>query len=182
MFHAFPGIQLKILRGDISDIVRILKDGEADLAVAGPLGEAWERLDAWPILVESFEIAIPIKHEFARRNEIEPEMLAGHPIVLHGGSESHDELAQFLGEKGISASSAHHLPTYPDVLALVEAGLGLAVVPRSAPTTDGIRRMPLKGLSLRRTISIYGVAGRQRPAPAVTLLNLLRAANWNAAQ
>lgn len=181
MFRAFPGIQLKILRGTIAGVVDLLKDGKADLAVAGPLGDVWDRLDAWPIVVESFELAIPLDHELARRNEIEPEMLARRPIVLQNGSESHDELERFLNEKGVSTSSAHELSTQHDVLALVEAGLGIAILPQSAPSNGGVRRMPLKGLSLRRTISIYGVAGRQRSAPAVTLLNLLRAANWSQA-
>src|SRR5215472_1261162 len=50
MFRAFPGIQLKILRGGMESIVEALKEGKVDLAVAGPLGDAWERLDSWPML------------------------------------------------------------------------------------------------------------------------------------
>jgi DNA-binding transcriptional LysR family regulator len=181
MFRAFPGIQLKIVRGGADDIVRTMKEGEADLAVAGPLGQAWDRFDSWPMFVEPFELAAPRDDELSRRNDVEPEMLAGKPIVLQSGSESHDELTGFLHSKGISESSAHRLPTHHDVLALVEAGLGFALVPTSAPRYDGVARMPLKGLDLKRTISIYGVAGRQRSAPAVTLLNLLRAQDWRQA-
>src|SRR5215468_96323 len=43
LFRAYPGMSLKLRRGLPIEIVDILKQGEAELAVAGPLGEAWER-------------------------------------------------------------------------------------------------------------------------------------------
>ena len=45
---------------------------------------------------------------------------------------------------------------------------------------EGLRRVPLSGFDLRRTIAVYGIAGRRRSAVASTLLNMLRAADWSA--
>jgi hypothetical protein len=38
--------------------------------------------------------------------------------------------------------------------------------------------VPLNGLDLARTVSIYSVAGRKRSTACATLLNMLRAADW----
>src|SRR3954452_11089055 len=42
LFRTYPGLQLKIRRGTASDILELLKAGEVELAVAGPLGAAWD--------------------------------------------------------------------------------------------------------------------------------------------
>ena len=65
--------------------------------------------------------------------------------------------------------------------ALVAAGMGVAIAPRSFPRSDTLAAMPVEGLDLRRTVSAFGAAGRPRSAPATMLINLLRAADWGAA-
>ena len=68
-----------------------------------------------------------------------------------------------------------------DMATLVAAGLGVAIAPRSFPRSESLAAMPIEGLDLRRTVSVFGAAGRPRSAPATTLINLLRAADWDAA-
>src|SRR5215813_11364176 len=49
LFRAYSGMRLNLKRGSPMEIVEILKRGEAELAIAGHLGEVWDRLDTWPI-------------------------------------------------------------------------------------------------------------------------------------
>ena len=58
--------------------------------------------------------------------------------------------------------AAEALNLDPAVIALLEANLGIAIVPASAPQSPNIRRIPLRDTGLRRTVSIYAVAGRRR--------------------
>ena len=76
-------------------------------------------------------------------------------------------------------SWGHQVVTHHDLLALLEANLGIAIVPMSAPQATVVRRMPLNDAGLRRTVSIYCVAGRQRSPPGAALLNLIRSADWS---
>src|SRR5436190_12974691 len=46
--RSFPGLQLKIRRGTGAEIAEMLKNGEIELAIGGPIGEIWDRLDIWP--------------------------------------------------------------------------------------------------------------------------------------
>jgi len=52
-------------------------------------------------------------------------------------------------------------------------------VPRSLAAPETLTRTPVKGIELRRTVYLYGVAGRQRTAVASAVLKLLRAADWS---
>src|SRR5215510_14208898 len=60
--RSFKGLQLKIGRGTGEDVGQSLKKGQADLAVAGPLAESWERLDAWPLFEEKLLLTLSAEH------------------------------------------------------------------------------------------------------------------------
>src|SRR3546814_17145860 len=75
-------------------------------------------------------------------------------------------------------TATHQVATQEDLLALLDANLGVAIIPDGASATNGFRRIPLMRLELARTVSAYTVAGRPRAVACATLLNLLRAAAW----
>jgi DNA-binding transcriptional LysR family regulator len=177
--RVYPGIQLKLKRGSGPEINELLKEGEAELAVAGPLGEAWDRLDTWPIFSEPYELIVHRDHKLAGQNEVEMEQLKGEPIVIRADCEMAEELWRQLSASGISQARAHQVETDNDLIALLEANLGIAIIPASAPRSEKLHRLRLKGLDLRRTVTIYGIAGRRRAPVGATLLNLLRAADWS---
>jgi hypothetical protein len=68
--------------------------------------------------------------------------------------------------------------TQEDLLALLKADLGFAIIPVGAIETNGLCRIPLKQFDLMRRVSVYTVAGRQRGIACATLFNMLRAADW----
>src|SRR5271156_1124107 len=65
--RAFPGLRLKLHRGSRSEVVDYLKSGTAELAIAGPLGEAWPRLDAFPLFDQPCEVGAAPDHRLARK-------------------------------------------------------------------------------------------------------------------
>ena len=86
-----------------------------------------------------------------------------------GGIQSHD----------IDVDQGYELTSEHDLITLLEADLGIAFAPRSTSCPETLKLLPVKGLELRRTIYLYGVAGRQRNAAASAVLKMLRAADWN---
>jgi DNA-binding transcriptional LysR family regulator len=83
-----------------------------------------------------------------------------------------------LAGNGITAT--HQVTTLDDVLALLKADVGVAIVPVGAVAAEanGVRSIPLRQLGLVRRVSVYGVAGRRRAIAGATLFNMLRAADW----
>src|SRR5215470_988569 len=48
-------IELKILRGTGPRLVEYMKSGDAELAIAASIGDAWDRLDTWKLFDEPFD-------------------------------------------------------------------------------------------------------------------------------
>lgn len=181
MFRSFPGLQLKILRGAAGEVLAMLKDGAAEIAVAGPLDDSWSRLDRWPLFEEPFEIVLRGDHPLARENAVSMDKLKATPIFTQSGAETEDALTRLLEARGVPASSVHVAATFHDLAALAAQGIGVALVPRSAPTDPSLRRLPVEDLPLTRAVAIYAVAGRRRDPAASAFLNLLRSARLEAA-
>ena len=61
-----------------------------------------------------------------------------------------------------------------DYLVLLEANLGVGLMPESTVRSNRLTCLPVSGLDLSRTVSVYAVAGRQRSAAASAFIRLLR--------
>lgn len=181
LFRTLPGLSLKLLHGSGEEVLAMLKGGEADIAVAGPLDESWNRLDRWPLFDEAFELAVRDDHPLAGLNELTLEKLEPYPLFSQTGCESRATALRLFEARGFHSPNLHEVTTQQDVTALLGKGLGCAIVPRSAPQLAGTRRASISDLPLTRTVSIYAAAGRRRETAASTLLNLLRSANLEVA-
>lgn len=171
LMRTFEGLELRFLRGSPRDVAEFLKKGEAELGVSGPLGEAWDRLDAWPLFTEGFTLAVGMRHRLAGRSAVYPGELAKERLLLRTHCELDGDLQDFLKGRQIHSATSHKMVSEHDLLALIEAGLGVGVLPESAPKSDKVKLIPIDGLDLKRTVYLYSVAGRRRAAAASALIN-----------
>jgi hypothetical protein len=74
---------------------------------------------------------------------------------------------------------SHGISSERDLIELLEADIGVAVVPRSVSTPATLKRTNVDGLDIRRTVRLYGVAGRERTAVASAVMRMLRGADWS---
>jgi DNA-binding transcriptional LysR family regulator len=176
--RAFPGLRLHVVRGAPAELAEHLKKGHVELAVAGPLGQEWERLDAWPLFTEPLLLATRKDHVLAGRNALAPEQLAKEAMLVNAACESAASLADLLQAKGIGWSGGHQVGSQADLMCLIEAGLGLGFLPQSALRNRELRTVPVDGLDLSRQVVLYGVAGRQRSPAADAFLKLARSRDW----
>jgi DNA-binding transcriptional LysR family regulator len=177
--RAFAGLQLKVVRGNAGEIGEALQKGRTEFAVAGPLGQTWDRLDAWSLFEERFELVVHREHPFANAEAVDLAELAGQRLLLSEQCEQADGLAQVLGERGIAVSNGHQLHLLDDIVVFLLANLGVALLPQSAGRHADLRRVAVTGLELGRRVSLYSVAGRQRSPAGDALMKLLRARDWS---
>lgn len=174
--RSFPGLQMKIRRGNGMAIAELLKNGDVDLAVAGMLGEDWDRLDSWPMFTEHFEIVASHGDEPV---ELSVEIFQTSRFIHFSGADDCDFPRSGLIALGVSVDDAHQMDSMRDMESLLAAGFGAAVIPASVLRKAGLKRSRCP-IEADRTIAAYSVAGRQRSKEASALLNLLRATDWEA--
>ena len=175
---SFSEIELKILRGTGPQIVEYLKSGDAELAVGTSIGEAWDRLDSWKLFDESFDMVFSRSHRLGSQETISLDDLKPERFLLRNHCEKCDDLAEMLRAKGLNADHRHEVSSDSDLLALLEANIGIGFLPRTVNAPPSLVRMAVKDLELGRDVCLYGVAGRQRSPVAATFMKMLRAANW----
>jgi DNA-binding transcriptional LysR family regulator len=181
VFRAMPQVRLNLKRGTGDELIALLKSGDIELAIAGPVETRWDRLDQWAMFVEPFEILIGDHHRLAGRNarEIELEALADCEFLIQTGSEIAGATRERLAAMGVCLDTAHQVDNDRDLAELVQASVGVALAPRSLQRSTPLIRLTLASLDLQRTVAIYAAAGRQRSPAAATLLNLVRTKDWS---
>lgn len=178
--RAFPGMQLVVRRGSSQEIANLLRTGEVEIVIAGPLSEEWERLDAHPIFVEDFDLFVGDKHKLAKANSVEFGEVLNERFLINDYCEMAEDLMRRLSAAGVPEGAGHRIASDADLIVLLEAGLGVAIVPLSTARSANLRRVHLNGLEMTRTVTVYSVAGRRRARVGATMLNMLRAASWPA--
>ncbi len=178
MKRQFNRLEFRFLRGSSREVGEYLKKGEAELGIAAEIDEAWDRLDVWPLFTEDFQLVVSKDHRLAGYDIIEfddlrPEQLLGRTYCEHS-----TRISASLREHGIDIDHSHEISSERDLIELVEADIGVAMLPRTSPVPESLRRTAIAGLDARRTVNLYGVAGRQRTAVASAVMRMLRGADW----
>ena len=175
----FHGLEVKLLRGTGSEVLDYLKRGEVELGIAASIGEEWERLDNWPLFTEDFQLFVNSVHAFAERPAVALDDLRPERMMVRTYCETTPELLDLLRLRDFDVTRFHEVSADGDLIALLEAGLGVALVPRSTQSPATLVRICVEGIELKRTVYLYGVAGRQRTAVAAAMMKMLRAYDWS---
>ena len=175
----FKHLDVKLMRGTTTQVTEFMKNGSAELAIASSLGETWDRLDTWPLFTEAFVLMVSRKHRLAGCRSVRLSDLRSEAVLIRTYCEHTDSLMTLLRRQNFSLDRAHEVPSEHDLEPFLEQDLGVAFVPQSALFSDRVKRITIAGLDLQRTVSLYGVAGRQRTAVANMIMKMLRASDWS---
>jgi DNA-binding transcriptional LysR family regulator len=181
LHDTFPKIQLKLKRGSSAEICELLKSGDVELALGGPLSETWDRLDSWPMFTEAFDFVVGDDHALVAHSDmsLDVEFVRGARFLVNSSEEISEGQINRLREAGVDIATAHEIEADSDVEALVVANVGVAIAPRSSLNSKRVRHIPYQALHLRRTLAVYTVAGRPRSREAAAFINLIRSADWS---
>ncbi|MCA1382100.1 LysR family transcriptional regulator [Bradyrhizobium sp. BRP23] len=174
----FNRLEFRFLRGSGREVGDFLKKGEAELGIAAEIDEAWDRLDVWPLFTESFELVVGDGHRLAGRSSVELDDLRSELLLSRTFCEHARRISASLREHGIDIEQGHEVSNERDLIELVEAEMGVAMVPHTSPVPARLTRAAVTGLDARRTVNLYGVAGRQRTAVGNAVMRMLRGADW----
>jgi DNA-binding transcriptional LysR family regulator len=174
----FNRLEFRFLRGDSREVAEFLRKGEAELGIAAEISEEWDRLDTWPLFTENFQLVLNRKHPLAGRDEVDFTELRAEQLLSRRYCEHATRVNASLREHGLDIDRSHEIASERDLIVLLEADIGIAMVPDTVSIPPTLKRTRVQGLDARRTVNLYGVAGRERTAVASAVMRLLRGANW----
>ncbi|MBS0504194.1 MAG: LysR family transcriptional regulator [Proteobacteria bacterium] len=166
--------QVEFVEGRERELTEALTRGRIDVALTLMRPDE-RRFDAEPLLEEGYALALSIDHPLAGRDEIAAEELAAETMIVRRHCEALAATSRHFTARGVRPFFA--LRTFDDAraLTLVEAGLGITVMPECF-IGPGLSRPRLTGFDERRTIGlVYGAdmdAARRAGSPVLAALRL----------
>ncbi len=160
-----PEVALEI-HGDLltPDQCDGLREGTLDLAVLRPPATG-EGVTVRTIEVEPLVLALPADHRLVAEPVIATGDLRTEGFVLYKASAVNDAVQRACRDAGFTPHREHEAPGTAVLLALVAAGLGVALVPASA------RAVPLAGVVFRDIVDAgtveLALAWRDEPSTLV---------------
>jgi DNA-binding transcriptional LysR family regulator len=161
----------RLARGDI-DLAVVLDWYNKPLSLPGGLAKA-------PLCDDIVDVALPAGHRLEHRPWLDLDELAEDAwITWPDGGFCHEWLLFTLRGKGVEPRVSHHAEEHATVLALVAAGLGVAVMPRlgRGPMPAGARIVPVRHTMSRHVYAVWREDADRRPAIRVAVDALRRSA------
>jgi len=172
----FPFITMG-LRDDVqSDVVRKVKSGEVDFGVIiGPFSA--DDLLSEPLMTDSFCVVSRSDHPLAGKTRVAWTDLEGQRLVmLDYASGSRPIIDAVMNEHGVSATVVQELGHSATVFGLVEAGVGVSVLPWLAlplPADTSLVARPLVPRA-ERTVELVRRRDRSLSPAAEAVWGLIR--------
>ena len=176
---AHPALRVELIEADSSESVPALVQGTVDLVIAhdwsnAPLS-APDGVTRALLHEDRADIAVPATHPLARpaqngdRDGAVAELSqfgAGPWICGSPGGSCHDWLTFTLRSAHLEPQIAHTADEYATQLALVAAGLGIAVMPRlgRGQVPEGVRMVAVRPALRRNIWALWRTTAARRPA------------------
>ncbi len=160
-FHAAcPQTRVRVIECGASAVERAVRDGVAAFGFGFPVqGGGDAELSFRPILADPYCLVLPSGHELAALDHVTWRALKPHRVITAGGQSANmqvlDRALRSVDWRPVTKYEVDHLTTS---LGLVEVGLGIAVIPRSALPTPMPASMVARALvepGVTRTLGIF---------------------------
>ncbi|WP_336322603.1 LysR family transcriptional regulator [Streptomyces lavendofoliae] len=171
---AHPGLEVRVREAEAAEAYELLTAGQVDLALSlaahAPTARD-ARFSRVPLLADPLDVALPAGHALAGAPGLRLADLSGERWIF-GGSGPWSEITRAACEAaGFVPEQAHSAAGWTAILAMVEAGMGIALVPRmaGAERAPGVVTRVLEADQPRRHV-VAAVRRGAESAPAVSRL------------
>lgn len=173
-----PGITVRLRDTVAQRIVALLRSEDVDIGIGSfPAGE--RDIETEPLMSDRLVAVMPRGHPFAARRSLRLADLARHPLIVTDIQSSVRALVdRAMAAAGLDPSPAFEVTYMSTAVGLVQAGLGIAILPATALELEmvrGIATSPIRDEGVARPIVVARKTGRSLPPAARTFLQALRA-------
>ena len=171
----YPTITVQLRDSLPEEVLAQVRSGSADLAV-GSFRDTEPELQWTPLFQEPLVAVYPSGHAIAERDTISWGDLGSLPVIVL----NHRSIFRHLAEEGLSRAGVALKPAYEvayagTALAMVRAGLGVAVLPQCVATLTetAVSLKRIANPEILRSVSIITRAGRSLSPAASAFVEIL---------
>lgn len=174
----YPGVQVAVRDSVESTVQQKVQRGEVDLGL-GAFTRAEQDVLGEPVFADEHLLACPRSHALAQRTSVDLRALRSVSLILFPrGNSTRDIVDQRFVELGISPTPTYEVVFLWTAVAMVNAGLGFAVVPGQAATLQkhfsNTAFLPIDGLKVKREIFLLTHKNRSLSPAAETFRQFAR--------
>lgn len=176
--ETYPLVRIRLIDEAAGQVLASVVSGESDFGISF-MGSMVPQVDFEPIHTDPFVLAVPKSHKLAKRSSLNWSDLAQERLISVGRSSGNRQLLDdVLAKAGINPSYRFEVSHIATLLGMVEAGLGLAVVPKMAmsPTHPVLKAVKLGEPAVSRELGLAKRRGVMLRAPAQIFHDHLKAA------
>ncbi len=167
-----PGLAVRVFDNSATEIAERVLSGEAEFGITIVSTNRWD-LEITPLLKEPFVLVCPADHALAREPSVAWSMLEGVPLIRISQQTGNRFLIDdALGNRRELMSWQYEVQHVGTALGMVQAGVGLTIVPRlgvELADEPGLAAVTLRNPGIVRTLGV--IARRGHPlSPAAEAL------------
>lgn len=166
----YPAIRIRVIDESMNQTLQSVLSGESDFGI-GFMNTLMPEIKFESIHVDPFVVAMRRDHPLANRKTVGWQEIAGERLISVARSSGNRQLLDdILSKAGLNPNFAFEVSHIGTLLGMVEAGLGVAAVPRMAlpanhPTVVGLM---LRKPTISRSLGLLSKQGATlRPAAAM---------------
>ena len=182
LHHArYPGIGFVFKELLIEEQIRLLGTGTLDIAIVRPPVDT-QRFDFRTVMKDHWAVAVPKGHPFCDAASVSIRELHERPFIAWSPISKyfHLILERLFGESDVRPRTVVSMSQPPAILAMVRAGLGLAVVPNAMASQGfgGVVLRPLDAPGLNPAmLTLESVIAWRRDNQETTVQRLIETAS-----
>lgn len=164
----YPGVRFILQEGTTAEVVAGVLEGRFDLGILGPPPPNTPELEVVPLFRERVSVVVPSQHRLVGRSSVALHEVAGEPLILpRARSGLRRVIDDAFARQGLAENVAYEGDDFTIIQGLVEAGLGITLLPMPLPTpSTRVVVIPLRDPPIARTMAITWDRRRTLPPAA----------------
>lgn len=163
--RAHPGVRFILEEGTTAEVASGVLAGDFDVGILGPPPLNVPDLETVPLFRERVAVVVPLEHRLAGRTSVRLTDIADEPLILpRSRSGLRRVIDDAFASQGLVPRVAYEGDDFSIVQGLVEAGLGITLMPMPLPAPSArVTVIPLRDPPIARTMAL--VWDRRRTLP-----------------
>lgn len=157
--RANPHVAIEMFDGICEQLIGMLADRQVDTLLT-IFDEYASKFPNRVLFEEPYALAVPEDHRYAKRQSVMLADLDDEPLIVRTRCERYQEVTNLLVSRGVKLHVVYQTDQDDRAMALVAAGVGLALVPAHFEV-PGVKQLPVSDLGLSRAICLLWARERE---------------------